>query len=152
MTLADMSSDTVYTYSAERVLTPAFVRTPSVHASEPRTVWTTELVSEKFIVFQISTLDFDSAQKGTGFSQRSLMYDYAAGQVVEPSFVDVNNPSASWSPQTGQTPVGTAVEMLNPLRLVEAQEKGELSGPLAEIATSIKEDDNPVVMIVKFKR
>jgi hypothetical protein len=154
ITLADISSDTIYHYSPERVLTPALVRTPSVHASEPRTVWGMELVTESFVVFSTVTLDFESAFAGNGYSIGRLMYDYATGRVVKPSFIDDNWPSGSWMVENYDTeaPVDTAVSMLDPLRIVEAHEKGELSGPLAEIAAGLKEDDNPVVMVVKFKK
>ena len=35
--------------------------------------------------------------------------------------------------------------------LVEALEAGELSGELKTVAEGLKEDDNPVLMVVKFK-
>ena len=35
--------------------------------------------------------------------------------------------------------------------LKEALETGELSGELKTIAEGLKEDDNPVLMVVKFK-
>jgi hypothetical protein len=149
-TLADISSDTVYRYSRERLLTPAFVRTPSVHASEPRRVWSAQLVTEDFIVFSITSLDFGEDT----VDPRSLMYDYATGRIGEVSFFDENYQSGRWPlPFLGETdrPINTDIAALSPLRLKEANEKGELSGPLAEIAATIKEDANPVVMIVKFK-
>jgi hypothetical protein len=147
--LADISSDTVYRFTQERVLTPAFVRTPSVHASEPRTVWSVELATEDFIVFTIVPLILD----GGNVKGRSLKYDYNTGRESEVvSFIDENWSSSSWSSSadSGMSP-NVAAMMLDPLRLVEAREKGELSGPLADIAATLKEDDNPVVMIVKFK-
>ncbi len=153
-TLADMSSDTVYTYSHKRILTPAFVRTPSVHASEPRVVWGMELVKEDFVVFEVQTLDFDSALAGSYPPIRSLKYDYATGHTTEVKFTDANNSAATWSnygKDVTESPANTAVQMLDPLKLTEAYEKGELSGPLAETAATLKEDDNPVVMIVKFR-
>ncbi len=152
-TLADISSDTVYRYSLERVLTPEFVRTPSVHAAEPRVVWSTALNTTGFTLFKITTLDFELAKAGTYPPTRSLMYEHATGRVSEPKFTDENNPAASWDGSYYDTdaPLNNAVTMLDPLRLKDAQEKGELKGTLAEIAAKIKEDDNPVVMIVRFK-
>ena len=35
--------------------------------------------------------------------------------------------------------------------LIEALEAGELSGELKTVAEGLKEDDNPVLMVVKFK-
>lgn len=149
LTLADMSSDTVYRFTRERVLTPAFVRTPSVHASEPRTVWSAELVTDKSIVFSIVPLIFKEGK----IDSRLLQYDNNTGRVSDVTFIDGNWPSRSWGSafESGVSP-NVSATMLNPLRLVEAREKGELSGSLAEIAADMKEDDNPVVMIVKFKQ
>jgi hypothetical protein len=81
------------------------------------------------------------------------MFDYASGKISEVSFFDENNPSRPWSAYTREAdrPVDTEVDLLSPVRLKEAHEKGELSGPLADIAATIKEDDNPVVRIIKFK-
>lgn len=154
-TLADPSSDTVYRYTRTGTLTPAFVRTPSVHATEPRVVWGMELITDKFVVFEIQTLDFDSALAGSYPPIRSLRYDYSTGRATEVKFIDANNPSTPWSnfakDDTG-SPAGTAATLLNPLELIEAGEKGELQGPLAEIAKNIKEDANPVLMTVKFRQ
>jgi hypothetical protein len=36
--------------------------------------------------------------------------------------------------------------------LVESYERGELKGQLKEIAATLKEDDNPVIMPVKHKK
>ncbi len=150
LTLADISSDTVWHYTRNRILTPAFVRTPSVHAAGPRRIWTTELVTDDFIVFTIVPLSFEP---GYNAASPSLKYDYRTGRVSDVTFIDENYPSRSWRvhPLEANRPSGSAVSMLDPLRLTEAHEKGELSGPLAEIAATIKEDDNPVVMIVTFK-
>lgn len=35
--------------------------------------------------------------------------------------------------------------------LLEAYEGGKLRGPLKEIAANLKEDDNPVIMIARYK-
>ena len=45
----------------------------------------------------------------------------------------------------------TAYLKLEAFDLIEALEAGELSGELKTIAEGLKEDDNPVLMVVKFK-
>jgi hypothetical protein len=40
---------------------------------------------------------------------------------------------------------------LQPHKLIEAYEKGELKGKLKEIASSLNEDSNPVLMILTAK-
>ena len=44
-----------------------------------------------------------------------------------------------------------ATVQLEAFELLEALEEGELSGELKTIAEGLKEDDNPVLMVVKFK-
>ena len=45
----------------------------------------------------------------------------------------------------------TAYLKLEAFDLIESLEAGELSGELKTIAEGLKEDDNPVLMVVKFK-
>ncbi len=151
-TIADISSDTLYHLSRQRVPTPVLVRTPSVHLSKPRIVWSANLITENFIVFTITTLDFEGAMKNGTYPIRELMYNFKTKRISNPDFIN-DDTSKRWSAGIFETqaPTNLAVDMLDPLRLKESHEKGELSGPLAEIAATIKEDDNPVVMIVTFK-
>jgi hypothetical protein len=44
-----------------------------------------------------------------------------------------------------------ATIQLEAFELIEALEAGELSGELKTVAEGLKEDDNPVLMVVKFK-
>lgn len=105
-------------------------------------------------VFEVQTLDFESIRAGSYPPIRSLKYDRATGKTTGVMFTNDDNPSEPWSNygiNTAGLPRNTTARMLSPLKLKDALEKGELSGPLADIAAKIKEDDNPVVMIVKFK-
>jgi hypothetical protein len=44
-----------------------------------------------------------------------------------------------------------SVVALQPYGLIDLHEQGKLRGRLAGIATTLKEDDNPVMMTVTFK-
>lgn len=46
----------------------------------------------------------------------------------------------------------TAYTAINADKIVEAYEEGKLQGPLLDIAASIGEEDNPVLMFMKEKR
>lgn len=48
-------------------------------------------------------------------------------------------------------PANICVQCLYAYKLCEAYEKGKLSGKLKDIAAKLNEDDNPVLMIIKFK-
>ena len=49
-------------------------------------------------------------------------------------------------------PSGIYLQSIRASSLVEAYEKGKLSGKLKEIASKLKEDDNPVLMIIKLRK
>lgn len=44
-----------------------------------------------------------------------------------------------------------SIQALGASGLIEAYEDGRLSGKLKDIAVNLNEDDNPVLMIIKFK-
>ena len=50
-----------------------------------------------------------------------------------------------------KTPENTAARLLEASDLLEALDEEKLSGPLKKIALTLKEDDNPVVILLKFK-
>jgi hypothetical protein len=43
-------------------------------------------------------------------------------------------------------------QILEAHQLIESYEKGELKGKLKEIAATLDEDDNPVIMLIKHKK
>ena len=51
----------------------------------------------------------------------------------------------------GDYPAGVACNILNAFELRESYAGGRLRGELAEIASTLTEDDNPVLMIATFK-
>ena len=48
-------------------------------------------------------------------------------------------------------PSNVFVEAIGPEKLIEAYQKEKLSGKLKDIAANMKEDDNPVLMVVKLR-
>ena len=56
-----------------------------------------------------------------------------------------------WSPINPRTQEIAFCQKLEALDLVEAYEKGELKGRLKEIAATLNEDSNPVIMLMKNK-
>lgn len=145
--VADISSDTIFRLAKNKDLIPLAVRTPSVHAAEPRTVWTSKLTTDKFMVLEKKTLDFKKKIPST-----TLMYEFETGQINEITFINDDFPSREWemSPDVA-VPENTAALLMDASILVEAYENHELKGELGELAVTLGEEDNPVLMIVKFK-
>jgi len=149
--IADISSDTVYKLTNKMELTPLLVRSPSVHASEPRTVWASPLMTDKFILLHIVTLDFDAIQRGERSRATMLMYEFESGETSEISLVHDDYPGRWWPELNISTHRNMAISILDAPMLKNWYKEGQLKGELEQLAGTLKEDDNPVVMIVKFK-
>jgi hypothetical protein len=154
--IADISSDTMYKFTQNRELTPWLVRTPSVHASKPRAVWTPLLTTDRLMFIQKSTFDFAAEQRGQRAPDVTLMYEFETGQLsTVTSFVNDDFPTnrRGWridfvSHTTGE---GEVVNLFQAANLRMAYEDNLLKGELRDLTATIEEDDNPVLMIVRFR-
>ena len=150
--IADISSDTIYLLSQNRELNPILVHTPSVHSSDPGMVWTTPFITDKFILLHITALDYIAAEKGAIVPSKTLIYEFETGEISEVSFVDVNRGMRQWIPSffpaTAKNMDARCFQVPN---LKAAYEEKLLKGELEKLVATLDEDDNPVVMIVKFK-
>jgi len=149
--ISDVSSDTIYLLTKDRVLTPLIVRTPSVHSTNPNLVVTHEFSTDKFICLSISALDYDALLKGRT-TKKTLMVEL---ETLEISYVDL----ITWYISL---PRNTTVRRIFPDRLKEAYEiKNNENDPrrpstkipeaLINLAPLLGEEDNPVVYLMKFK-
>ena len=98
---------------------------------------------------QEEAYDYVSVDKGSGW----LLYDIKTGDTF---CAKISN--KDWSSEISYKYLTfdgcdayTAYLKLEAFDLVEALEAGELSGELKTIAEGLKEDDNPVLMVMKFK-
>ena len=151
--IADISSDTIYIFTRNRILTPMFVRTPSVHSSDPKTVWTSTMITDRFIILEKTTLDIKAAERGRQIPNVNLMYEFETGQICQPSIVNDDYVTRQWYPSTGNVNISKnmAVNLMQTSRLVGAYKEKLLRGELEKLVSTLDEEDNPVVAIVKFK-
>ena len=150
--IANISSDTIFLLTQDRVLTPLFVRRPSIHSSvEPRRVLTTLLKTDKFIVLRLTTLDFDAARRGgRAIPPIFLIHEFETGKTSEVSFMGEAGP---WMFSFGQTAIGKNMDavLVPAFVFTRAYENNRLPDELKPLAASLDEEDNPVVRIVTFK-
>jgi hypothetical protein len=149
--IADISSDTLYLLTQNRELTPLLIRKPSVHASsDQRTVWTTLLTTDKFILAGTIPLSF----KRRGGRIPVLMYEFETGEISKESILDAEFAMRGWSPPNS-SPAMTAknrtAELIQAPSIIEAYRKKQLKGNYEKFAATLNENDNPAVRIIKFK-
>jgi len=155
--IADISSDTIFKVSNKKELVPLVVRHPSVHTSEPRTVWALGLITDKFITVSFPILDFDFKKNHSGHEDRKpalrLMLEFESGKTSKFQFVnnDFSSKELRWAVGGIDVPKNMAVNLYDAVSLKDAYNEKMLKGELEQLAATLNEDDNPVVMMVKFK-
>jgi hypothetical protein len=153
--LSEISSDTLYTFLPDYSLRPFIVRTPSVQSMNPEVMLQLRLISDRYIFMETieSVYDFNTQ---SGFPKKYFMYDrqgktfggytvyngeYSTKKEIYMSAFRkfVNHEIESWL-------------RLESNELVESYKKGELKGKLKEIAATLSEESNPVIMLIKYKK
>lgn len=153
-TLMDTSADTLYNYAPDGTLNPFIVRTPSAHTMVPEVFLYMGIYTDRYYFMQTVKNVFNF-EKGNGFYTDELMYDKEEKAIFQ---VTVHNDDYAEKRPVAMTAKSINREIedatsLNASRLVEIYKKGQLKdGKLKEIASRLDEDDNPVIMLVKYKK
>lgn len=151
--IGDLSADTIYTYTSQGVLSPMLVRTPPVLSMETPKVLLPDYRAGSYFFFYLVDFEFDFETR-TGFPDKYMVYDYAAGKTYVCKLV--NRDCEEQEIQLGDGGVtnkawNTACYTIPSSMLIEQSEAGKVHGLLKEIAAGRTDDDNPVLVIVRFK-
>lgn len=151
--IGDLSADTIYTYTPQGVLSPMLVRTPPVLSMETPKVLLPDYRAGSYFFFYLVDFEFDFETR-TGFPDKYMVYDYAAGKTYVCKLV--NRDCEEQEIQLGDGGVtnkawNTACYTIPSSMLIEQSEAGKVHGLLREIAAGRTDDDNPVLVIVRFK-
>mgnify|MGYP000571524551 FL=1 len=151
--IGDLSADTIYTYTPQGVLSPMLVRTPPVLSMETPKVLLPDYRAGSYFFFYLVDFEFDFETR-TGFPDKYMVYDYAAGKTYVCKLV--NRDCEEQEIQLGDGGVtnkawNTACYTIPSSMLIEQSEAGKVHGLLKEIAAGRTDDDNPVLAIVRFK-
>jgi hypothetical protein len=152
--LLELSSDTVYTFLPDYSLRPFLVRTPSIQSMDPEVFLMLRFLSDRYIFMETikNVYNFNTRR---GFPRTYFMYDRQ-----EKAFGGYTVYNGDYSIKkeiymNALRPVNHEIESWQPLeayQVVESYKKGELKGKLKEIASTLDEEDNPVIMLVKHKK
>lgn len=148
--LIETSSDTIYCYSRDNKMSPFLVKKTS---ADPEVFLTVGVVCDQYYFIQTVKKIFNF-EKGRGFPKTDLMYDRKEDAVFLTSVLNadyVNRQKVDMTSHVGNDEVAT-FQNLAAYQLVEAYKKNELKGELKEIAASLNEESNPVVMLIKYKK
>lgn len=152
--MTDMGADTIYTIQKDGRLSPYLTRTPSVTSDkEGKFFLMLAGVSGRydFLTRQAKQLVLGSDYVARDEITHSLVLDRKTGEIFEPEYKNSECPSLDVEPRFVAGYDNCACYYWEAFDLIEALQAGELSGELKTIAEGLKEDDNPVLMVLKFK-
>ena len=153
--LSEFSSDTVYAFLQDYSLPPIIARTPSIQSMDPEVMLVLRLLSDRYYFMEAIRNEYNWNTR-SGFPRTFMMYDKQ-----ENAFLGYIVYNGDYSTQkeiymNAGRPVNHEIASWQPLEahhLVESYRKGELKdGKLKEIAATLDEEDNPVIMLIKHRK
>lgn len=151
--LVEPSSDTIYSYSSEYKMRPFLTRTPSIQSMDPEVFLFLSVVTDRYCFMGTVKKEY-SFSTGKGFPATYLIYDRQEKAIFR---YTVHNNDYSYknivnmvlSPESDEVAFYHKIEAYG---LVDSYKKGELKDKLKEIAATLDEDSNPVIMLIKHKK
>jgi hypothetical protein len=144
-----ITTDTLYKLTPDFIFEPIITRTPSI-----------QTVANAWCVIDAETSHYrfmTVAKNASEFSTTSLFLDKRTGEIMEQSFYNADDLSqknmvfGNFSENIHAIDNNRYYAAIPAYKLKAAYKNDELTGNLKEIATKIREDDNPVLMVVTFK-
>lgn len=155
--IADYSLDTVYTYRDDK-LTPLAVRHNNKTENNIPIIATIDLMTDRYLLWYTVVKDID-IEKNYVPDPISYLYDrftneYCQAEIINRDGAPVTDPTSfltRLSANYHTVPKNYALQCYPAHLLIELNEQGKLKGELKEIASKLDEEDNPVLIIAKFK-
>ena len=157
--LATNSNDTIFRYLPDQNVIPFMIRTPSIELNNAEAFLYPGILTERYYFLQAQKMEPEV--KGTSprdvfvvFPKTHLVYDKQEKSIYEYTVINDDFSTKTlvdMSQKTINNEIAFSLK-LEADELVEALEKGQLKGKLKEIAAGLKEEDNPVIMLVKHKK
>jgi hypothetical protein len=150
--LVELSSDTLYKYFPDNQLMPFIVRAPSIQTMDTEVFLFLHVITERYYFMKTVKKEFDFTTN-RGWPSSNLIYDVKEKKIYEYTISndDISRPIDLWL-SCGENDEIAHWRKIEANFLVETYKKGELKGRLKEIAATLDEDSNPVIMLVKHKK
>jgi hypothetical protein len=150
--LSETSSDTIYKLAPDLSLSPVITRKPSIQKMEIPVFLSADIETSRYHF--LTGIKRELNKVTYSFPTIALLYDKQTGEISEQNFYnedDLTKKRFSFGKDIHWIDNNQYYSSLPAYLLREAYEQGKLNGKLKEIASKVGEDDNPVLMIIKFK-
>ena len=152
--LFEASSDTVYTLMPDYSLRPLIARTPPIHTMDPGVFVVLRFISDRYYFMESVTNIYDF-NTGEGFPRKYFAYDTQEKKFF--NYITYND-DYSYKKEIYMVtfpPINSKGELcstINASDLCQDYKRGKLKGKLKEVAATLEEDDNRVVVLVRPKK
>ena len=156
--LTELSSDTVFRYLPDNSMVPFIIRTPSIQSIGTETFLIPSTLTDRYYFMTTVKKEYDFNRRDADFPTTHLVYDrqekttYKCIALYNDDFTDKRTENMIRMDYVALNNEIAYYQSFQAYELIEALEKGQLKGKLKEIAAGLKEEDNPVIMLVKHKR
>lgn len=156
--ISDFSLDTIYSLH-NNILTPIAVRENRISNEGNPMLATVAVKTDRYIIWDIVEKKIDTQQIRSFIEGQHIFFDRQTGEINEVEFIntdftsplDIKRIHHELGRHTSDIPANYALQPISTDLLVELYNEGKLRGKLKEIASKLNEEDNPVLMVVKFK-
>ncbi len=121
---------------------------------DPEIFLTLHLISDSYIFMEATKNEYNW-ETGNGFPKAYMVYDRQEKAMRNYTIFNGDYSIKKEMYMSATTPANHEIESWYPLeayKLVESYNKGELKGKLKEIAATLNEESNPVIMLIKHKK
>lgn len=151
--LMESSSDIIYKLSSDYSTTPLVERTPSIQSMSPGVFLYPAVFTDRYCFMQTVKAEWDWV-RNSGHTRVNLVYDKEEKAIFECVVYNADFTNEQPVIMTSEVTVGNNeiafVQILESHKLREAYEEGKLKGKLKEIAATLDEESNPVIMLGKY--
>ena len=153
--IADYALDTVYAYRNEK-LSPIAVR-ENQHTNEFPLITTLEIITDKYYIWHSAEKKLKKDMEKMIIPEKTFLQERSTGKCIQIKLTDENITDKEYefkrciSANNFTVPKNHALQYYPADKLIELNEAGKLQGELKEIASKLTFDDNPVLMLAKFK-
>lgn len=151
--LVEQSTDTVYKYLPNHEMKPIIVRTPAILSMKPKEVFLfLNAITDQYYFMEAAKKEYNTTTHDA-FPSTDLIYDKQAKAIYEYSVYNADYTDKRAVNMKG-IPINADIascQSLDVPQLLEDYENGKLKGKLKEIAATLNEESNPVLMLFKHK-
>lgn len=141
--ITEFADDTLYSLKDSKLL-PIMVKKTSTHKMSPPMMVGVDLFTDRYIFINACEKHFDKNQKCL-----DVVYDKQSGNFyrIDSKFYTIILPLKGLV----DLPRNTGISIMDNEYLLQDYKEGKLQGELKDIVSKLKEDDNPILMLIKFK-